>query len=61
MRNVLQAGKDYGILDVGALTQRYMRIEKFIPFWAEDLNSNTTPFESSNGYKVKLDVSRTEP
>ncbi len=53
----LEVGYDYGIRDVGSLTQRYMRIEKFIPFWADDLNSNTTPFESGSGYRVKLDVS----
>lgn len=32
-----------------------MRIERFIPFWAEELNSFTTPFEAGNGYNVKLD------
>lgn len=41
--------------DVGTLTQRFMRIERFIPFWAEELTSFTTPFEASNGYSVKLD------
>lgn len=51
-----QVGHDYGIRDVGLLTQRYMRVEKFIPFWAEDLSSNTTPFESVSSHAVKLDV-----
>lgn len=32
-----------------------MRIERFIPFWAEELTSFTTPFEAGNGYKVRLD------
>ena len=44
---------------MGMLTQRFMRIEKFIPFWAEDLNSETTPFETGSGYLVKLDVCST--
>lgn len=34
-----------------------MRIEKFIPMWAEDLTSVTTPLEAGSGYRVKLDVS----
>ena len=53
----LQVGRDYGARDVGMLTQRFMRIEKFIPFWAEDLTSETTPWETGSGYRVKLDVS----
>lgn len=32
-----------------------MRIERFIPFWAEELTSFTTPFEAGNGYSVKLE------
>lgn len=53
---LLKVGHDYGVRDVGSLTQRYMRIEKFIPFWAEDLNSYTTPIEAGNTYRVKFDV-----
>lgn len=49
-------GIDYGVRDVGILTQRFMRIEKFIPFWAEELSSTVTPFEAGNGHRVKLDV-----
>nr|XP_018910548.1 PREDICTED: pyruvate dehydrogenase phosphatase regulatory subunit, mitochondrial-like isoform X2 [Bemisia tabaci] len=48
-------GVDYGLRDVGTITQRWMRIEKFIPLWGEDLNSFTTPFECGSGYRVKLD------
>lgn len=51
---LMTVGKDYGARDVGCLTQRYMRIEKFIPFWAEDLTSITTPFEAGAGHRVKL-------
>ena len=40
---------------MGVLTQRFMRIERFIPFWAEELSSFTTPFEAGNGASVKLD------
>lgn len=48
-------GRDYGARDVGTLTQRFMRIERFIPFWAEELSSFTTPFEAGNSYSVRLD------
>ncbi|KAI5738178.1 hypothetical protein M8J77_003944 [Diaphorina citri] len=54
-QKIMTLGKDYNARDVGMFTQRYMRIEKFIPFWAEDLNSVTTPFESGSAYRVKLD------
>ncbi|PSN46364.1 hypothetical protein C0J52_12919 [Blattella germanica] len=48
-------GRDYGARDVGCLTQRFMRIEKFIAFWAEELTSLTTPYEAGAGHRVKLD------
>ena len=50
-----KVGRDYGVRDVGTLTQRFMRIERFIPFWAEELTSFSTPFEAGNGYAVRLD------
>jgi len=53
---LISVGFDYGIRDVGSLTQRFMRIEKFIPFWAEDLTRDTTPFEAGCNHVVKLDV-----
>ncbi|KAJ3639735.1 hypothetical protein Zmor_003076 [Zophobas morio] len=52
---LMTVGRDYGAHDVGTLTQRFMRIERFIPFWAEELTSFTTPFEAGNGYSVRLD------
>ncbi|KAJ8943982.1 hypothetical protein NQ318_013563 [Aromia moschata] len=52
---LMSVGRDYGARDVGTLTQRFMRIERFIPFWAEELTSFITPFEAGNGYIVKLD------
>jgi len=56
---LMAVGKDYGARDVGVLTQRFMRIERFIPFWAEELTPYVTPYEAGNGYSVKLDVSIT--
>ncbi|KAK9890381.1 hypothetical protein WA026_010473 [Henosepilachna vigintioctopunctata] len=52
---LMEVGLDYGVRNVGTLTQRFMRIERFIPFWAEELTSFTTPFEAGNGYIVRLD------
>ncbi|XP_066258904.1 pyruvate dehydrogenase phosphatase regulatory subunit, mitochondrial-like isoform X1 [Euwallacea similis] len=52
---LMTVGRDYGVRDVGVITQRYMRLERFIPFWAEELNSFTTPFEAGNDWSVKLD------
>ncbi|CAK9801517.1 Pyruvate dehydrogenase phosphatase regulatory subunit, mitochondrial [Anthophora plagiata] len=52
---LMEIGKDYGIRDVGVLTQRFMRIERFIPFWAEELTPFVTPYEAGSGYSVKLE------
>ncbi|CAG9759384.1 unnamed protein product [Ceutorhynchus assimilis] len=52
---LITVGKDYGVRDVGVLTQRFMRLERFIPFWAEELSSFTTPLEAGNDWCVKLD------
>lgn len=41
------------------MTMRSLRVEKFIPFWAEELDSSTTPYEVGRGYRVKLNVSST--
>ncbi|XP_013789271.1 pyruvate dehydrogenase phosphatase regulatory subunit, mitochondrial-like [Limulus polyphemus] len=51
---LVTVGKDFGIKDVGYYTLRFLRIEKFIPFWGEELDSNTTPFEVNRGFKVKM-------
>jgi len=53
---LMAVGKDYGARDVGVLTQRFMRIERFIPFWAEELTPYVTPYETGSNYNVKLDV-----
>lgn len=55
---LMEVGKDYGVRDVGVLTQRFMRIERFIPFWAEELTPFVTPYEAGSGYSVKLNVGR---
>lgn len=51
---IMKVGHDFGIRNVGMLTMRSLRVEKFIPFWAEELDSTVTPYEVGRGYKVKL-------
>ena len=53
--NLMKVGRDYGIKNVGQLAMRFLRIEKFIPFWAEELTSETTPNEVNRTFKVKFD------
>ena len=53
--NLMKVGRDYGIRNVGQLAMRFLRVEKFIPFWAEELSSVTTPNEVNRTYKVKFD------
>ncbi|KAF2356784.1 FAD dependent oxidoreductase [Trinorchestia longiramus] len=51
---ILKVGHDFGIRNAGMLTMRFLRVEKFIPFWSEELDSTVTPYEVGRGYKVKL-------
>ena len=46
---------DYGIKNVGHFALRCLRIEKFIPFWGEEITGDTTPNEVNRAYKVKFD------
>ena len=48
-------GLDYGIKNVGHFALRCLRIEKFIPFWGEEITGDTTPNEVNRAYKVKFD------
>jgi len=50
--NLIKVGRDYGIRNVGQLAMRFLRVEKFIPFWALELTSDTTPNEVSRSFKV---------
>ncbi|XP_055609553.1 pyruvate dehydrogenase phosphatase regulatory subunit, mitochondrial-like isoform X2 [Uranotaenia lowii] len=52
---LMTVGRDYGVRDVGTLTQRFLRIDKFIPFWGDELTSMTTPLEAGVFYSVRLD------
>ena len=52
---IMSIGYDYGIKNVGHLAMRHHRIEKFIPFWGEELTAETTPLETGKMSKVKMD------
>nr|XP_019534740.2 pyruvate dehydrogenase phosphatase regulatory subunit, mitochondrial-like isoform X1 [Aedes albopictus] len=49
---LMTVGHDYGARDVGTLTQRFLRIDKFIPFWGDELTSMSTPFEAGVFYSI---------
>lgn len=48
----MKVGLDYGAKDVGTLTQRFMRVERFIPFMGEELISTVTPLEAGQEHYV---------
>ena len=50
----MRIGSDYGIRNVGLLAMRFLRIERFIPFWGDELNADTNPYETNKGGKVML-------
>jgi pyruvate dehydrogenase phosphatase regulatory subunit len=52
---LMKVGNDYGAKDVGTLTQRFMRVERFIPFMGEELNSKVTPLEAGLEFYVDFD------
>lgn len=49
---LMKVGVDYGAKDVGTLTQRFMRLERFIPFMGEELTSIVTPIEAGQDFYV---------
>lgn len=49
---LMKVGLDYGAKDVGTLTQRFMRTERFIPFTNEELISSVTPLEAGQEHYV---------
>merc|ERR1719309_1324338 len=56
--NLMKVGRDYGIRNVGHLAMRFLRIEKFIPFWGDELNGDITPHEVNRTFKVNFDKER---
>lgn len=50
---LMKIGKDYGIRNAGYLTLRFLRLEKFIPFWGEEMDGITTPLEIGYFYLLQ--------
>lgn len=52
---LMSVGVDYGAKDCGTLTQKFMRIERFIPLMGDELNSVVTPLEAGLESYVNFD------
>lgn len=52
---IMKIGVDYGAKDCGTYTQKFMRIERFIPLMGDELNSVVTPLEAGFDDFVKFD------
>ena len=52
---IIEAGKELGLKHCGYYAQRAVRIEKFLAYWGQDLDSFTTPVECMRDYRCKLD------
>ncbi|KAJ8041737.1 Pyruvate dehydrogenase phosphatase regulatory subunit, mitochondrial [Holothuria leucospilota] len=50
-----EAGRIYGIRDAGYNALRWLRLEKFYPYWGEDFVDDATPFEIGREHRVKFD------
>lgn len=54
-QTLLDAGAKYGVQHAGSIVVRCLRIEKFLAFWGQDLDTTTTPFECGRGFRVCFD------
>lgn len=52
---IMRIGDDYGAKDCGTLTQKFMRIERFIPLMGDELSSVVTPLEAGLESYVNFD------
>ena len=50
--NLMYVGRDYGIRNVGQLAMKFLRVEKFIPTWTEELSSVISPIQVNRTFKV---------
>lgn len=52
---IMKRGVDYGAKDCGTIAQKYMRIERFIPYYGDELSSVITPLEAGLDSYVNFD------
>ncbi len=53
--NIIEAGKDEGILPAGLGARDTLRFEVCLPLYGHEIDSSITPLEAGLGYFVKLD------
>lgn len=53
---IIEAGKELGLKHCGYYAQRAVRIEKFLAYWGQDLDSFTTPVECMRDFRCKLNT-----
>lgn len=51
---LLEAGKSFGIVPAGYKALESLRLEKCYRYWSADITPNETPYESGQGFAVKL-------
>ncbi|OAF65449.1 hypothetical protein A3Q56_06840 [Intoshia linei] len=49
---ICNAGKNFGLINIGFYALRSLRIEKFFPYWGIDILSNMTPLECGKDQRV---------
>ncbi|CAF4164416.1 unnamed protein product [Rotaria sp. Silwood2] len=52
---LMEQGKDYGIINAGYFAQRTLRIERMYAFWGQDIDKTTTPFDLNREFRVSFD------
>ncbi|CAF1008069.1 unnamed protein product [Adineta steineri] len=52
---LMEQGKDYGIINAGYFAQRTLRIERMYAFWGQDIDKKTTPFDLNREFRVSFD------
>lgn len=52
---IMRLGVDYGAKDCGTIAQKFMRIERFIPYFGDELSSVVTPLEAGLEKYVNFD------
>lgn len=54
-KDVLEAGKEFGILPCGLGARDTLRLEAGLPLWGNDIDESTNPFEARLGAFVNLE------
>ena len=55
---IIEAGKEFGLKHCGFFAQRAVRIEKFLAYWGQDLDSFTTPVECMRDHSPRCKLNK---